>query len=330
MSWHREYCTLIKSRNTFGVGIITNKGKILANEKDTYVPPLGWGINPTEAKKHHEKVCEDVTNKALREAGIKTKDIDLISVAVGPGLPPCLLVGLKQAKKIAKEIRKPIVPVSHILGHLEIGRLLCKCKDPAMLYVSGGNTQVIAFEGGRYRIFGETLDIAVGNLIDSFARLSGLQFPGGPKVEKLAKKGNYIELPYSVKGMDVCFGGLLTNLKQKIKSKKYKIEDLCFSLQETAFAMLVEVSERAMAHCNKNELLLTGGVAANKRLQEMCNIMCKERDARFYTVPLEYAGDNGTMIAWQGILKRKEAAKEYNKIDIKQKWRADEVEVIWR
>lgn len=197
-----------------------------------------------------------------------------------------------------------------------------------MLYVSGGNTQVIAFEGGKYRIFGETLDIAIGNFMDSFARLAKLQFPGGPKIEELAKMGKYIELPYNVKGMDVCFGGLLTNLKQKLE--KYKIEDLCFSLQETAFAMLIEVSERAMAHCNKKELLLTGGVAANKKLQEMCNIMCRERNAEFHAVPSEYAGDNGAMIAWQGILEKEKATKDYDKMDIKPRWRTNEIEVNWR
>ena len=233
-----------------------------------------------------------------------------------------------RARNLASIYKKPLVEVNHCIAHLEIGRLLTKAKDPVLLYASGANTQIIAYEAGKYRVFGETLDQGIGNFIDQFARYIGLGFPGGPKIEKLALEGkNYVEIPYVVKGMDVSFSGILTNLKQKFDSKKFKTEDLAYSLQETVFAMLVEVSERAMAHTGKKELLLGGGVAFNKRLQEMCRIMCEERDARFFVPPNSVLVDNGLMIAWQGILQK---SKKEKGIDIHPYERTDDVHVDWK
>lgn len=257
------------------------------------------------------------------------KDIGLISFSASPGLSPPLVVGLKFARELAKQHNLPLVAVNHSVSHLTIGDLICGVKDPVYLYVSGPNTQVIAYAGKRYRIFGETLDLGLGNMLDKFAREIGLGFPGGPKIEKLAA-GKYIELPYSVKGMDVSFAGMLTKALRFFKEGSSK-EDLCFSLQETAFAMLAEVAERAMAHTDKKELLLIGGVAANKRLAQMLDIMCKERGATFHAVPLEYSGDQGVMIAWQGILQFKAGNKvDPDKADINPYERIDEVEVIWK
>jgi tRNA A37 threonylcarbamoyltransferase TsaD len=156
----------------------------------------------------------------------------------------------------------------------------------------------------------------------------GFGFPGGPKIAELAKKSkNYIELPYAIKGMDVSFGGIQTNIQQKL-AKGFKKEDLAFSIQETVFAMLVEASERAMAHTEKKELLLGGGVACNERLQEMCSIMCKERKAKSYVPENQFLTDNGLMIAWQGILQKKQANKKYDQ-DIKPRQRTDDIDVNW-
>ncbi|MEK6984377.1 MAG: bifunctional N(6)-L-threonylcarbamoyladenine synthase/serine/threonine protein kinase [Nanoarchaeota archaeon] len=316
--------------HTFGCGIINDKGRIYANATDAYNTVKG-GIHPSEAKTHHENVKDKVVENALKVANLKLNDIELVSFSQGPGLAPCLLVGMKKAKELAKKINVPLAGVNHCIAHLEIGKLLTKAKDPVLLYPSGANTQVIAYDGGKYRVFGETLDQGVGNFIDSFARYIGLGFPGGPKIEKLALQGkNYIELPYVVKGMDVSFSGILTNLKQKYDSKKYSVEDLAYSLQEIVFAMLVEASERAMAHCGKNELVLGGGVACNRRLQEMCKIMCAERNAKFLVPPNEVLVDNGINIAWLGILQRKQATKDYEKMDIKPYERTDDVVVKWR
>ena len=227
-----------------------------------------------------------------------------------------------------------MVPVNHCVAHLEIGKTT-GAKDPVMLYASGANTQVIAYISGKYRVFGETLDIGIGNFIDNFARYIGLGFPGGPKIEKIAQKGEkYIEIPYSVKGMDIALSGILTNLKQKVESKKYRNEDLSYSMQETVFAMLVEVAERALAHTGKKELLLGGGVGCNLRLQEMCEIMCKERGAKFFCPDKTLLIDNGTMIAFLGEIMFnsgiKIEANKIQKIDIKPRQRTDEVKVSWK
>jgi len=324
-----KYCLGIESTaHTFGVGIVSFDGKIIANEKDTFTTTEG-GLIPSDVAKHHDKLKDEILERALKSAKLTMKDISLISYSASPGLPPCLLVGLKFAKELAKKHNIPLVGVNHSICHLTIGDLICGAKDPVYLYVSGPNTQVIAYAGGKYRIFGETLDLGLGNMLDKFAREIGLGFPGGPKIELLAKEGkNYLELPYSVKGMDVSFAGMLTKALKLYKQGTPK-EDLCFSLQETAFAMLAEVAERAMAHTDKKELLLIGGVAANKRLGEMLNIMCNERGAKFFAVPLQYSGDQGVMIAWQGVLQKNNVVDPDN-ANINPYERVDEVEVMWR
>ncbi|UCG95813.1 MAG: N(6)-L-threonylcarbamoyladenine synthase Kae1 [archaeon] len=313
--------------HTFGVGIVTEKGKILADVKDTYKPKLGSGIVPQEAKEHHLRVKEKVVEKALEEAKLGMGNIDLVAYSQGPGLPPCLWTGMEFAIKIAGDHDIPVIGVNHPVAHIEIAKLVTGTQDPVVIYVSGGNTQVIAYASGRYRIFGETEDIPIGNAIDTFARKAGLPHPGGPEVEKLARSGHYVELPYVVKGMDLSFSGIATAAVKLLKGGK-KLEDLCYSLQETCFAMLVEVTERAVAHTGKKEVLLTGGVAANKRLTEMLEIMCRERGATFNAVPLKYAGDAGAMIAWTGLLAYKSGERTEKKDPI-SRWRTDEVEIKW-
>ncbi len=320
--------------HTFGVGIVKN-GKILSNVKKTYTTEKG-GIIPIEAAKHHSENSENIYLDSLVKSGIDEKEIDAIAFSQGPGLSPCLLEGLKFTKHLSEKLKKPIVPVNHCIAHLEVGKMT-GAKDPVMLYVSGANTQIIAYSSGKYRIFGETLDIGIGNFIDNFARFLGIGFPGGPKIQKLAEQGkNYIELPYVVKGMDISLSGILTNLKQKMESKKYKIEDLCYSMQETVFAMLVETAERALAHIGKKELLLGGGVACNSRLQEMCKIMCSERrnKTKLFVPDNSVLVDNGAMIAFLGEIMFKHGIKipyiKIENLDIKPRQRTDEVEVNWK
>jgi N6-L-threonylcarbamoyladenine synthase len=318
--------------HTFGIGIVKN-GKIISNIKSGYVTEKG-GIIPIDSAKHHSLVKYEVYEKSLEEANIKEEEIDAVAFSQGPGLALCLLVGMKFAKELAKKLNKPVVPVNHCVAHLEIGKIT-GAKNPVMLYTSGANTQVIAYEAGKYRVFGETLDIGVGNFIDTFARFTGIGFPGGPEIQKLAEKSkNYIELPYKVKGMDITLSGILTNLKQKFESKKYSLNDLAYSLQETVFAMLVETAERALAHTGKKELLLGGGVACNSRLQEMCKIMCNERGGKFFCPEKSLLIDNGAMIAFLGEIMFgkgiKISYKNLDKIDIKPRQRTDEVNVKWK
>ncbi len=312
--------------HTFGVGIIDDK-KILADSRGIYKPEKG-GIHPSEAANHHRKVGEKILRDALEKAGLTLKEIDLIAYAAGPGLPPCLKAGLEFTKHLAKQTKKPVIAVNHPVAHIEIAKLLTGSKDPITLYTSGGNTQIIGYAEKRYRVFGETQDIAVGNAIDTFIRGAVGGYPGGPIMEQYAKRGrNYIELPYVVKGMDLSFSGILTAALNKYKQGS-NIEDLCYSFQETCYAMLTEVTERALAHTNKEEVLLTGGVAASERLKEMISIMCEERDAKSFLCPKEYSGDNGTMISWTGLLVYK-SGQRTKKLDYNQKWRVDEAEITW-
>ncbi|HJO14442.1 MAG TPA: KEOPS complex N(6)-L-threonylcarbamoyladenine synthase Kae1 [Candidatus Pacearchaeota archaeon] len=314
--------------HTFGVGIV-DKGKILANEKDAYTTESG-GIIPMDAAAHHKEVSEKIWKGALEVAGVEEDKIDAIAISQAPGLPPCLAEGMRFAKKKAKELDVPLVPINHCVAHLEIGKIV-GAKDPVMLYASGANTQIIAYAEGKYRVFGETLDTGIGNFIDNFARYFDLGFPGGPKVEKLAKEGKYIEVPYTIKGMDVAFSGLLTKLKQLYEKGENK-EDLAFSLQETAFATLVEAAERALAHTGKKELLLGGGVGCNARLQEMCKLMCEERGAKFFVPERSLLVDNGAMIAYLGeiIFNAGIKVEDVDNLDIDSRQRTDMVDVRWK
>jgi len=314
--------------HTFGASIVTEDGEILSNVKNVYVPKSG-GIHPREAAQHHTSVAVETIKNALKKAGVKRDEVDVIAFSRGPGLGPCLRVVATAARAMSLLLSKPLVGVNHCIAHIEIGKLDTGFKDPLTLYVSGGNTMLLAYSEGRYRIFGETLDIPLGNLIDTFAREMGLPHPGGPIIEKLAKKGSkFIDLPYVVKGMDLSFSGLLTAIL-KVKDD-YELEDLAFSLQEIAFSMVAEVTERALAHTQKKELLLTGGVAANKRLAEMLEDIAKEHDANFAAVRRDLAGDNGAMIAWTGILQYKSGdVLKVEESEVIPKWRPDSVEIRW-
>jgi N6-L-threonylcarbamoyladenine synthase len=311
--------------HTFGIGIVSEDGKTLTDERDVYEPPEGKGIIPSDARRHHEEVSQATLERAIKSAGISFEEIDIISYSAGPGLLPPLLFTAKFAKELAEEFSKPLVKVHHGIGHIEIGRLLTGCKDAVVVYLSGGHNAILAFVNDSYKVFGETQDITVGNLFDTIAREMGLSMPGGPKIEELAKNGkNYIALPYAVKGMDVSFSGIQTVVLKLISGEVSK-EDIAFSLQETCFAMLTEVAERALAHTEKNELLLVGGVASNKRLQSMMKIMCEERGAKLYVVPHKYSSDNGVMIAYAGLLAYKNGLDNPFEDLIKPKWRIDEV-----
>jgi len=330
-----SYCLGIESTaDDFSVGILSYDGKVHANIISAFMPEEG-GIHPREAARHHAEVAAKVITEALKKANISPNDVKVVAFSQGPGLGPCLRTGATAARALASYLHVPLVGVNHSVAHIEIGKLVTGAKDPVTLYVSGGNTIVSAFEAGRYRVFGETLDIAVGNCLDVFAREAGLRqkpsMPFGALVEKLASQGKtFIPLPFSIKGMDMSFSGLLTAAVELLREKKYRIEDVCFSLQEVAFSMLTEVTERALAHTEKTEVVLTGGVGANKRLQSMMKVIADEHNASFSKVPTEFAIDNGAMIAWTGILAYKHGiTTPIEKSMVKLKWRLDEVHVPW-
>ena len=313
-----------------GVGIVDSERKVLANVLDMYRPPEG-GLHPREAANHHADVVSPLILKALEEANVSMKEIDVISFSKGPGLGPCLRVAATAARSLSLLLNRPIIGVNHCVAHVEIGRATTGCRDPALLYASGGNTQVIAFANGKYRIFGETLDVGIGNMLDKLGRELGLGYYAGPTIEKLAKEGDkLLELPYSVQGMDISFSGIMT-AALALKKKGHRLEDIAFSIQETCFAMLAEVTERAMAHVGKDEVLLGGGVAQNMRLREMIGEMAKERGAEMFVPDRRLCMDNGAMIAWLGNLMYSSGVRmSIADTTVEQRFRTDEVEVTWR
>ena len=316
--------------HTLGVGIVDSERKVLANVLDMYRPPEG-GLHPREAANHHADVVSPLILKALEEANVSMKEIDVVSFSKGPGLGPCLRVAATAARSLSLLLDKPIIGVNHCVAHVEIGRATTGCTDPALLYASGGNTQVIAFANGKYRIFGETLDVGIGNMLDKLGRELGLGYYAGPTIEKLAKEGDkLLELPYSVKGMDISFSGIMT-AALALKKKGHRLEDIAFSIQETCFAMLAEVTERAMAHVGKDEVLLGGGVAQNMRLREMIGEMAKERGAEMFVPDRRFCMDNGAMIAWLGNLMYSSGVRmSIDDTTVEQRFRTDEVDVTWR
>ncbi|XP_063535286.1 tRNA N6-adenosine threonylcarbamoyltransferase [Cydia strobilella] len=323
------------SANKLGIGIVKD-GEILANCRRTYITPPGEGFLPRETAEHHQQNIHEVLQEAFEQSGLSPTDIDVVCYTKGPGMGAPLMVCAIVARTCALLWKKPILGVNHCIGHIEMGRLITKANNPTVLYVSGGNTQIIAYSRQRYRIFGETIDIAVGNCLDRFARVLKLSNAPSPgyNIEQAAKKGKkYAHLPYSVKGMDVSFSGILSYMEDKIDEllKEYTPEDLCFSLQETVFAMLVEITERAMAHCGSDEVLIVGGVGCNERLQQMMGTMCSERGANVFATDERFCIDNGVMIAYAGALAHQSGASmEFKDATITQRFRTDDVLVTWR
>ncbi|MCP8308152.1 MAG: N(6)-L-threonylcarbamoyladenine synthase Kae1 [archaeon] len=317
--------------HTFSCSIVKSDGKILSDARSIYTPPPGSGIHPREASRHHIEVAPKVVKQSLIQARVNMREVDAIAFSAGPGLGPCLRVGATVSRSLALYYNKPLVPVNHAIGHIELAIMLTGAKDPIVLLVSGGHTLITAFSLGRWRVFGETLDLTIGQLLDQFGREIGFSSPSGQRIEELAKKSSkYLSLPYTVKGNDVSFSGILTSAKKLFHNGK-DLESLCFSIQDIAFAMLAEVTERALAFTEKREVLLTGGVAANKRLQEMLIEVSNRHGAKFFVVPKEYSGDCGAQIAWTGLLAHSaNISVDVEKSFVKQSWRLDKVDAKWR
>lgn len=331
--------------HTLGVGIATptstGKAEIRANVRDMLSPPdpepgvEAQGIHPREAAHHHAEVGPAMIQAALDEAGLSPKDLTGVAFSQGPGLGPCLRVGATMARAFALRHGLPLAGVNHCVAHLEIGRGLTEADDPVLLYASGANTQVIAHVRGRYRVFGETLDVGIGNGLDKFARDNGIPFPGGPRIEKEAatvahRPDAFHPIPYTVKGMDLCFAGTAL-AAQRLVDDGVPFPEACHSLQETGFAALIEVAERALAHTGKDELVLGGGVACNQRLQDMARSMCEARGASYHCPPRPVLVDNGAMIAWLGHLALHAGyATELEDSGVRPYERTDHVEAVWR
>ena len=317
--------------HTFGASVASSGGRILSDAKRIYIPVAGRGIHPREAAQHHSSIADAVIRDAFREAKVAPRKLDGVAVALGPGLGPTLRIGATLARAIASKLQIPLIPVHHAIGHIEIGALTTGCRDPLVVLLSGGHTTIAAFASRRWRIYGETEDITLGNLLDMFARAAGLASPGGPQIERLAARGsNFIELPYTVKGNDVSYSGLLTAATKLLHSGRL-VEDLCYSLQEVSFSMLAEAAERSLAHTEKEEILLVGGVASNSVLRKKLEIVASEHSASFRAVDPKFAGDCGAQISWTGTLAfRHQLFIDIERSQVKPRWRLDEVDIPWR
>lgn len=361
------------SANKLGVGVIKhnvgplwaeNPAEVLSNVRDTYITPPGEGFLPRDTARHHRNWCVRIIKRALADAQCAGSDLDCICFTQGPGMGAPLQSVVVAARTLAQLWKLPLVGVNHCIGHIEMGREITGAQNPVVLYVSGGNTQVIAYSRQRYRIFGETLDIAIGNCLDRFART--LRIPNEPapgyNIEQMAKRGKHlVSLPYTVKGMDLSMSGILAHVDtlakdlfatpadKKLLQKKQQrrpsklltdedtgeaitAEDLCFLLQETLFSMLVEITERAMAHVQSNQVLIVGGVGSNLRLQEMMQLMVNDRKGgSVYATDERFCIDNGIMIAHAGLLAyRTGQTNDLWDTVCTQRFRTDEVFVKWR
>jgi N6-L-threonylcarbamoyladenine synthase len=334
------FCLGIESTaHTFACSVIKFSAyekfpNILSDVRDSFKAPDGSGIHPREAARHHASVAIEVLKQSLASSKIKYKDLDIVAYSAGPGLGPCLRIGAVIARSISSFYDIKLIPINHALGHIELGMSLTNGQDSLVLLVSGGHTMILVFNNKRWRVIGETLDITLGQLLDQFGRYLGLASPCGSEIESLGTKSsnNYISLPYSIKGNDVTFSGILSAAKRLISTNKYSNEDMCYSIQETAFAMITEAVERALSATEKKELLVVGGVSANKKLSSMLKLACLRHKVKFNSCPVTFAGDNGVQIAWTGILSY---LKSENFVDISnsfvnQSWRVDSVDVLWR
>ncbi|RDW89383.1 O-sialoglycoprotein endopeptidase-like protein [Coleophoma cylindrospora] len=339
------------SANKLGVGIISHPpGKpaiILSNIRHTFVSPPGEGFLPKDTAKHHRSWVVRLVKQAMTEAGVKVSDVDCVCYTKGPGMGAPLQGVAIAARMLSLLWGKELVGVNHCVGHIEMGREITGAQNPVVLYVSGGNTQVIAYAEQRYRIFGEALDIAVGNCLDRFARTLRISNDPAPgyNIEQLAKKGKVLlDLPYAVKGMDCSFSGILASIdilaaeleanpqwKDPITGDTITTSDLCFSLQETVYAMLVEITERAMAHVGSKQVLIVGGVGSNERLQEMMGLMARDRGGNVFATDERFCIDNGIMIAHAGLLAYETGfTTPLEESTCTQRFRTDEVFVKWR
>lgn len=316
--------------HTASIGIVDETAQVLALAGHMYHPETG-GIHPREAANHHVDRLPDLVSNALRSAEISPREIDAVAFAQGPGLGPCLRAGATVARTLALMWHKPLVPVNHCVAHVEIARIKSGLEDPMLLYASGGNTQVILFGAGRYRVLGETLDIGIGNFLDKLWIALGGTFPGGPALEAEAKLGTrLLPLPYSVHGMDVAFSGILT-ATLALHRAGAGIPDLAYSVENTAYGMLTEITERALAHHKRKDVVLGGGVACNERLRSMVRSMVEARGGTVFAPERSLCVDNGAMIAWTGLLgARAGLAVEVERSGVEPRQRTDQVPAPWR
>ena len=309
--------------HTLGFGLYDSDNDEIFQVKDMYKTPKGEGMVPRKVADHHQQVAGRLID--ILTSKYSMKDVDAIAFSQGPGIGQCLQVGAFIARLFALKYKIPVIPVNHCQAHIEIGKWATGMRNPLIIYVSGGNTQIIIQEDEEYRVVGETLDIGMGNLFDALGREIGLEYAHGSVLEMMAKKGNYIpDIPYSVKGMNFVFAGLLTHVSKRMIGK-YNNEDIVYSVMHNAFAEVAEAAERALCLSHKKEVLLCGGVAQNKMFQKMLYKMAGYHGARFAVPDNEFNADNGAMIAYTGYLRyEKGITIPISMVKPRPKWRIDQ------
>lgn len=281
------------------------------------------GVVPEIASREHVKNITFVIEDCLKKANMTIENVDAIAVTYGPGLIGSLLVGLEAAKTLSFVYNKPLVPVHHIAGHIYANSLVEEFKFPLLaLVVSGGHTELIKMEEHlKFEKLGGTLDDAIGECYDKVARVIGLSYPGGPKLDKLAHTGkNTYQLPTPLNddSYNFSFSGLksaVINLvhKEKQNNKEINQADLACSFQTVAINSIINKTKKALANEKISNLIVAGGVAANQQLREEVEKLSKELNINYSIPPLKFCTDNAAMIATAGYyLYQKGIRADYN------------------
>ena len=286
------------------------------------------GVVPELAARSHVEKIDLIVKKAIKESGKRIKDIDAVASTAGPGLIVCLSVGLSFGKAFASSIGKPFIAVNHLEGHALSPRLNSNLDFPyLLLLISGGHSQYLSVQGlGDYKRMGTTIDDALGEAFDKTAKLLGIDFPGGPQIEILAKKGNpeKYDLPKPILnkgGCNLSFAGLKTavlKITKNIKTDQEKF-DLAASFQSTIEKILYKKTKTAFNQYEKinnlknKKFVVAGGVAANKKIRSMLKKLCEENNYQSLFPPIELCGDNAAMIAMVGLEKYK--LQKFNSLD---------------
>ena len=290
------------------VAVVKNGREILSNIIDTQIPihEKYGGVVPEIASRNHIEAISRVTMLALKEANVEFKDIDAITPTYGPGLVGALLVGVSYAKALSYAINKPLVGVNHIQGHIAANYLTYKELKPPFLclLVSGGNTQIVYVKDyTEFEVLGKTRDDEIGEAFDKVARVVGLDYPGGPKVDKLAKEGQAnIKLPktHFENSLDFSFSGIKTAvININHNTKDINKADLCASFEKTVTEVLIENIEKAVAQTGMKSLAIAGGVSANSYIRSEI-LKLESANLKVFMPDLKLCTDNAAMIASAG------------------------------
>ena len=330
-----ETAASIISENDLGNPVVLSN--IVSSQIDVH-KEFGGVVPELAARSHMEKI-DWIVKKAIEESGVDIKELDAVASTAGPGLIVCLSVGLSFGKAFAASLNKPFIAVNHLEGHALSPKLNSKLNYPyLLLLISGGHSQYLCVRNlGEYKRFGTTIDDAIGEAFDKTAKLLDIEFPGGPQIEILAKKGdpNKYDLPkpiFNKGGCNLSFAGLKTavlKIVKKIKTDQEKF-DLAASFQKTIIEILYKKTKIAFEEFKKHidikekKFVVAGGVAANKEIRKMLVNLCEEENYEPIFPPIEFCGDNAAMIAMVGLEKFK--LKQFDNLDYpaKPRWQLDE------